>query len=96
MNNSVKKRNIKSKEDSDNGHISKRSITEINNKENVNRSITEIKGIIKNSNIEKLKHIFDISKFYDNDIILWVLLFYKNKTFISIMDLNEVISKDEF
>ena len=97
MNNSVQKRDIKSKEDSDNGHTSKRSITETNNQKNDKFiSSSEIKKLIKNSNIVELKHIFDISKFFDNEFIKWLLFLHKNKTFISIMDLNKIISKDEF
>ena len=97
MNNNVQKRVIKYKEYNDNGHTSKRLKTETNNQKNDNFiSSSEIKELIKNSNMEKLKHIFDISKFFDNEFIQWLLLLYKNKTFISIMDLNKVISKDKY
>jgi len=97
MNNSVQKRVIKSKEYNDNGHTSKRLKTETNNQKNDKFiSSSEIKKLIKNSNIVELKHIFDISKFFDNEFIKWLLFLHKNKTFISIMDLNKIISKDEF
>jgi len=46
--------------------------------------------------MEELKNIFDISKFYNNEFIKWLLHLYKNKTFISLKDLNKVISKDEY
>ena len=95
MNNNVQKRVIKYKEYNDNGHTSKRLKTEINNQKNDKFiSSSEIKELIKNSNMEKLKHIFDISKFFDNEFIQWLLLLYKNKTFISIVDLDKVISKE--
>jgi len=97
MNNSVQKRVIKSKEYNDNGHTSKRLKTETNNQKNDKFiSSSEIKELINNSNIVELKHIFDISKFFDNEFIQWLLLLYKNKTFISIMNLNKVISKDKY
>jgi len=95
MSNPVKKSDIKSKEYNDNGHTSKRLKTETNNPKN-DKFITssEIKELIKNSNIEKLKHIFDISKFYDNEFIRHLLFLYKNK--ISINNLNYEISKDKY
>ena len=46
--------------------------------------------------MEKLKNFFNNSKFYDNEFIKWILLLYKNKTFISIADLDKEISKDEY
>jgi len=46
--------------------------------------------------MKELKNIFDISKFYDNEFIKWLLLLYKNKTYISIVDLDKEISKDEY
>jgi len=81
-------------------HLSKRLKTITNNQENDKYiSSSEIKEIISNTkdtNMKKLKNIFNISKFYDNKVIKWILLLYKNKSFISIMDLNEEISKDEY
>jgi len=98
MSNPVKKRNIISKEYNDyndNGHTSKRLKTETNNQEN-NKYITssKIKELMKNSNFEELKNIFNISKFYDNEFIKWLLILYKNKT--PIKNLNYEISKDKY
>ncbi|KAG4081304.1 hypothetical protein H8356DRAFT_1760225 [Neocallimastix lanati (nom. inval.)] len=97
MNKSLKKRDINSEEDNDNGHISKKLKTEIDNQENdLYVTSSEIKTLIKSSNMEKLKNFFNNSKFYDNEFIKWILLLYKNKTFISIADLDKEISKDEY
>jgi len=97
MNNSLKKRDNKSEEDNDNELTSKKLKTGTNNQENgLYVTSSEIKELIKNSNMKELKNIFDISKFYDNEFIKWLLLLYKNKTFISIVDLDKEISKDEY
>ncbi|KAG4092692.1 ankyrin repeat-containing domain protein [Neocallimastix lanati (nom. inval.)] len=55
-----------------------------------------LKILIKNNKIELLKIIFDKLKFYDNEFIKWLLFLYKNKTFISTMDLKQEISKDRY
>jgi len=97
MNKSLKKRDKKSEEDNDNGHTSKKLKTVTNNQKNgLYVTSSEIKELIKNSNMKELKNIFDISKFYDNELIKWLLHLYKNKTFISIVDLDKEISKDEY
>ncbi|KAG4085204.1 hypothetical protein H8356DRAFT_912064, partial [Neocallimastix lanati (nom. inval.)] len=97
MNNSLKKRDKKTEEDNENGHTSKKLKTVTNNQENrLYVTSSEIKELIKNSNMKVLKNIFDISKFYDNEFIKWLLLLYKNKTFISIVDLDKEISKDDY
>jgi len=97
MNNRVKKRDVKSKEYNDNGCTSKRLKIETYNRENdIYISSSEINKLIKNSNIDELKNIFYISKFYDNEFIKWLLLLHKSKTFIFIMDLNKVISKEKY
>ena len=97
MNNSLKKRDKKSDEDNDNGNTFKKLKTGTNNQENgLYVTSSEIKKLIKSSNMEKLKNFFDISKFYDNEFIKWLLHLYKNKTFISIVDLDKEISKDEY
>ena len=97
MNNSLKKRDNKSEEDNDNELTSKKLKTGTNNQENgLYVTSSEIKELIKNSNMKELKNIFDISKFYDNEFIKWLLLLYKNKTYISIVDLDKEISKDEY
>jgi len=97
MNNSLKKRDNKSEEDNDNELTSKKLKTGTNNQENgLYVTSSEIKELIKNSNMKELKNIFDISKFYDNELIKWLLHLYKNKTFISIVDLDKEISKDEY
>ena len=95
MDNRERKRDITSEEFNDNGHTSKKLKTETNNQEN-NKYITssEIKELIKNSNFEELKNIFDISKFYDNEFIKHLLLQYKNKTHVK--NLNYEISKDKY
>ena len=81
-------------------HLSKRLKTIKNNQENDKYiSSSEIKEIISNTkdtNMKKLKNIFNISKFYDNEFIKWILLLYKNKSFISIMDLNKEIFKYKY
>jgi len=70
MNNHVKKRNIKYEEYNDNGYTSKILKIVTNNQENdLYITSSEIRKLIKNSNINKLKNIFDISKFYDNEFI---------------------------
>ena len=70
MNNSLKKRDKKSEEDNDNRHTSKKLKIVTNNQENdLYVTSSEIKELIKNSNIKELKNIFDISKFYDDEFI---------------------------
>ena len=97
MNNSLKKRDNKSEEDNDNELTSKKLKTGTNNQENgLYVTSSEIKKLIKSSNMEKLKNFFNTSKFYDNEFIKWLLHLYKNKTFISIVDLDKEISKDEY
>ena len=97
MKNCKKKRDRKSKRYNDNGHMSKRIKTIVNIQENDKYiSSSEIKKLIRNSNLDELQNIFDISKFYDNEFIKWLLFLYKNKTFIYTIDLNKVISKDEY
>jgi len=97
MNNHEKKKDINSEENNDDGRTSKRLKNKTSNQEN-DKYITssEIKELIKNSNLEELKKFFDISKFYDNKFIKWLLLLYKNQSFISIMDLDIEISKDKY
>ena len=95
MNNRVKKRDIKYEEYNDNKYTSKKLKIVTNNKENdLYISSSEIKKLIKNSNIKKLKNIFDISKFYDNEFIKSLLFLYKNKT--PTKNLNYEISKDKY
>jgi len=38
-----------------------------------------IKMLIEKNEMELLKIIFDNLKFYDNDLIKWLLILYKNK-----------------
>jgi len=69
-----KKKDINSEENNDDGSTSKRLKNKTSNQEN-DKYITssEIKELIKNSNLEELKKIFDISKFYDNKFIKWLI-----------------------
>ncbi|KAG4103237.1 ankyrin repeat-containing domain protein [Neocallimastix lanati (nom. inval.)] len=84
----------KSKEYNKNGHTSIRLKTVTNNQENdLYITSSEIKKLIKNSNLEELKNIFDNSKFYDNEFIKCLLFLYKNKTLVK--NLNYEISKDK-
>ena len=95
MNNSLKKRDIKSEEYNNNWHTSKRLKTQTNNQENdINITSSEIKELIKNLNLRKLKKFFNISKFYDNEFIKHLLFLYKNKT--PTKNLNYEISKDKY
>ena len=95
MNNRERKRDIKFEEYNDNGHTSKRLKTETNNQENdISITSSEIKELIKNSNMKELKNIFKISKFYDNEFIKCLLLLYKNKA--PAKNLNYEISKDKY
>ncbi|KAG4086941.1 ankyrin [Neocallimastix lanati (nom. inval.)] len=55
---------------------------------------SEIKELIKNSNFEELKNIFNVSKFYNDEFIKCLLILYKNKT--PIKNLNYEISKDKY
>ncbi|KAL6632450.1 hypothetical protein U3516DRAFT_735779 [Neocallimastix sp. 'constans'] len=75
----MKHDDVKSKEYNDNGCTSKRLKIETYNRENdIYISSSEINKLIKNSNIDELKNIFYISKFYDNEFIKWLLLLHKN------------------
>ncbi|KAG4103236.1 ankyrin repeat-containing domain protein [Neocallimastix lanati (nom. inval.)] len=95
MNKRKKKRDIKSNEYNNNRHTSIRLKTVTNNQENdLYITSSEIKKLIKNSNLEDLKNIFDNSKFYDNEFIKCLLFLYKNKT--PIKNLNYEISKDKY
>jgi len=95
MNNYEKKINIKSEEYNNNWHTSKRLKTQTNNQENdINITSSEIKELIKNLNLRKLKKFFNISKFYDNEFIKHLLFLYKNKT--PTKNLNYEISKDKY
>ena len=55
-----------------------------------------IKLLIKENEMELLKIIFDNLNLYDNEFIKWLLLLYKNTTFISTKNLNHEISKDKY
>jgi len=61
-----------------------------------NKSSNLIKLLIEDEEIALLDIIFNGLKFYDNEIILRFLLYYKNKTTISTADLNKQISKEKF
>ena len=54
-----------------------------------------IKKLLKDEKVTLLDVIFSNFKFYDNKFILQLLLYYNNKTTISISNLYQQISKDK-
>jgi len=62
----------------------------------LNVSSDLIKILIKDEKINLLDIIFSYFKFYDNDFILKLLFYYKNKITISTFDLNQQISNEKF
>jgi len=61
-----------------------------------NISSNLIKRLIKDENVNLLDTIFTYLKFYDNDLILQLLFFYKYKTAISTSELKQQISNEKF
>ena len=55
-----------------------------------------IKKLISESKVTFLDIIFNYIKFYDNEFILHLLIYYKNKTTISTSDLNQQISNEKY
>ncbi|KAG4097117.1 ankyrin repeat-containing domain protein [Neocallimastix lanati (nom. inval.)] len=70
-------------------------IIEINIKELYISSFL-IKELINKDEFELLELIFNNLKFYNNEFMKWLLHQYKNKTPISLMDLNQEISNEKF
>jgi len=62
----------------------------------MNLSSNLIKNLIKAKDTFLLDIIFIHLKFYDNEFILQLLLYYKNETVISSSDLNQQISIEKF
>ncbi|KAL6592537.1 ankyrin repeat-containing domain protein [Neocallimastix sp. 'constans'] len=55
-----------------------------------------LKILIKNNEIQLLNIIFENFKFYDNDFIQRLLYYYRNKTSISVTDLNRIMSNHQY
>jgi len=55
-----------------------------------------IKKLIKDEKVDLLDIIFSHLYFYDNAFILQLLLYYKNKTKISVSELNQQLSNEKF
>jgi len=55
-----------------------------------------VKKLFKDKNASLLDIIFSYIKFFDNEIILKLLLLYNNKTAIFTSDLNQLISSEKF
>ena len=61
-----------------------------------NVSSNLVKSLIEEEKVSLLDIIFNSLKFYDNEIILRLLLHYKNKISLSTFDLNQQISNEKF
>ena len=59
------------------------------------RSSNLIKSLIKDEKVTLLDIIFNSLKFYDNELVLRLLLYYKIKTAVSTCDLNQQISNGD-
>ena len=55
-----------------------------------------IKRLMKDKNVYLLDIIFKNLKFYDLDLVLMLLFIYNNKTAISTLDLNQLISNEKY
>jgi len=55
-----------------------------------------IKKLIKDENVDLLDIIYNNLKFFDNEFILQLLIYYKNKKVISTSELNQQISNEKY